>query len=260
MKMKTHLIAIFSLFWTIMFSTPQMGDRLILDDDTVEVYAGYGFPLDQYWADPNDYPSDTLFDQSFTGCGRGYVALWELKNDSLFLLKLLKPIDWTELNWDVIFDSKITSPHFASWFNGSLVVRSGAVLKYEHGGRGGLTEFETDYILNNGVLNTKEEYANAIYESEYTLDFQKTLDFLYSNLDNELISKNVEDSLKVIISIYSSESAKIADVKVWRCDNEVIKQELVRIVKLLPDWTAYYKRGKLMRYEWSFQFMLRNEN
>lgn len=256
--MKTWLLLLFGLCAIATFSTPQRGDQIIINNDTVDVFADESLPLNQFWDDFQDYLADTLFDTRLTSCRRGYVALWQLMNDSLFLVNLFNPIDNSELNWQAIFEKEGSkSPFFAHWFTGTLFVKKGSVLTYKHDGWGEITAFETVYSFQNGVINSVVEYANTLHESEYVLDLQKTIDFLNANLNQELISRCIKDSIEVFIAIHTSENERIADVEVLRFENEVIKQELARVVKLLPDWSAFYHRGKLERSVQAFPFVLK---
>ncbi len=34
-------------------------------------------------------------------------------------------------------------------------------------------------------------------------------------------------------------------------DNEIINQEALRVVNLIPEWDVYYRRGKFYRIAWS---------
>ena len=60
-----------------------------------------------------------------TACARGYVATWELRNDSLFLAKVYDA-DFDEIPLSVLYPHRDTSSGvFASWFNYMLFARRG---------------------------------------------------------------------------------------------------------------------------------------
>ena len=62
-----------------------------------------------------------------TACARGYVATWELRNDSLFLAKVYDA-DFDEIPLSVLYPHRDTSSGvFASWFNYMLFGRRGGI-------------------------------------------------------------------------------------------------------------------------------------
>ncbi len=197
MKLVTTVLFLFALN-PIQAST-QIRDRLIVENDTQ--YA-YGFDLFQYWSDPINFPKDSLFDTRLSSCGRGYIAILELKNDSLFLLNLLNPTDHSNYDFKVVFGpGKLKSPIFTEWFTGNLVVEFGEYLDKNSPNEVQLKEFETEYSFSDGQFFVKSEFTNHFHKSEYQSDRKKFEKFVWQNLDPELINRNIKESLKVYIQI-----------------------------------------------------------
>jgi hypothetical protein len=81
--MRTISIILFSiLISNEIFSTAQIPDLLIYKSDTVALYAN---PLEAYYNENIPRPDFKLGGCWSTACWRGYQAIWEIKNDSLFL-------------------------------------------------------------------------------------------------------------------------------------------------------------------------------
>lgn len=90
--MRTISILIFGiLISNKIFGTAQIPDLLIYNNDTVSLYAN---PLESYYTEDNPRP-DYIVDGCWsTACWRGYQAIWEVKNDSLFLNAILDCCLW----------------------------------------------------------------------------------------------------------------------------------------------------------------------
>jgi len=123
-----------SLFVVLVFSslcpaTTQIRDRLIYDSN--EYFGGYHeFPLEEYWS--NEHPKPQWLLGTSTACYRGYVARWEVRNESLLLQSLIRrnlpnneerPIPLKNIFPDV------NGPVPADWFSGVLECTRGAKIK-----------------------------------------------------------------------------------------------------------------------------------
>jgi hypothetical protein len=73
------------------FGTAQIPDLLIYNNDTVSLYAN---PLESYYTEDNPRPEYIVSGCWSTACWRGYQAIWEVKNDSLFLNTILDCCLW----------------------------------------------------------------------------------------------------------------------------------------------------------------------
>ena len=97
-------------------ATTQICDRLIFEGS--EYSGDYDeFPLEDYWSEENSKP-DFLSGTS-TACWRGYIATWELQNQTLFLKALSRwnnPVDGeTQIPLQKVF-SGVNGPIPANWF------------------------------------------------------------------------------------------------------------------------------------------------
>ena len=123
-----------SLFILLAFSslcpaTTQIRDRLIYESN--EYFGGYHeFPLEEYWS--NEHPKPQWLLGTSTACYRGYVARWDVRNESLLLQSLVRrnlpnneemPIPLKNIFPDA------NGPVLADWFSGVLECTRGAEIK-----------------------------------------------------------------------------------------------------------------------------------
>lgn len=161
------------------FATGQIPDYLIHDQDTVAIYNN---PLEQYFEQTGkreliDFNSPCWS----TACWRGYVAYWELENDSLFLKKITSCIeDCSEDDKDAnLFSMFGENRPFASWYTGTLTVPIGEVFYGSSMGYDAVYECEDKMQVDNGVLQSTYQISNNELIKQIKLE-----NSLYSNITN----------------------------------------------------------------------------
>ncbi|MBK5723058.1 hypothetical protein JGH11_19505 [Dysgonomonas sp. Marseille-P4677] len=165
--MKKVVVFLFFLLCSIIsYATPQMGDLLIYKGDTIRIYP---FLLDDYLSQS---PSKEAFHEknkgirlSSTACWRGHQAVFEVKGDSLFLQKVYG-IDKQEMDLTVLFDQK--EDIFFDWYTGTITNPWNRLIYDHNSGWGGFYEYETDFIIEAGILKYIKKYHNTIKSSIYT--------------------------------------------------------------------------------------------
>ena len=117
-------------------------------------------PLADYLANQDDiqFPIWT------TGCLRGYIGTWEIRNKKLFIIDLWFSEDRErdrekKLGLSYCFTDK--SKVFAEWFSGDIIIPQGKIIKWINIGY--QTIFEKDLILEfkKGVLVSKRTKDNT---------------------------------------------------------------------------------------------------
>lgn len=141
-----------------LYATWQNGDKFIVDGDTVSIRS---YPLEEYFKKKWFRKIGRVkIKGTCSALWRGYVATWELKNDSLFLVRVQtdycggNPVD-VDLYKE--FKQKRV---FAKWVNSSILKTYGELLNYLHFGRLSIHEGKITYSFRNGVLaeTIKEEH------------------------------------------------------------------------------------------------------
>lgn len=99
-----------------------------------------------------------------TACSRGYLAVWEIRDNKLFLInldaKIQKDDEICKVGVDYLFPSK--NEVFADWFSGEIRIPTGKQLKYIHLGYKSI--FEKDIYLNfkDGILLSERIHVNKL--------------------------------------------------------------------------------------------------
>lgn len=158
--MRHILTIIFGLFITnAVFATSQIPDYLIYKGDTVALFSN---PLEQYFKQTGKRELINFVGCGSTACWRGYKAIWELKNDSLFLRQITschKHCGYEIKNADL---NKMfgTDNVFANWFTGKLTIPQGKQLQYIHFGYASIYESELHVSFKNGLKRTEKMFSN----------------------------------------------------------------------------------------------------
>lgn len=241
---KVLSILLLLLSCSISYATPQIGDLLIYKGDTIAVYP---FLLDSLL-----YNDDTFFEEnkkirlSSTACWRGYQAVFEVKNDSLFLQKIYGA-EKQEMNLISVFNKQDNV--FLGCHSGTLINPKNRKI-YMHEGWGGYYEYETDFVFEKEILKKTVEYHNTIKPSVYT-EIDTLMNFIKSNINYENI-RPISDRIRIAVRIDKvDEYGKIKDVSVLRGYNEEYDREAVRVMKSIPQWQVMIRRGELIQIPWT---------
>ncbi len=135
--MKCFIFAILGvLLCTSLYATPQMPEQLVFEGDTLDLNA---YPLSPYVRNlkgRQDFSSLNDFTYS-TGCSRGYIGVWSIQNDSLFLNDLTtgspSGITYRILNENVLKESNLpedvqkslrTNTCYYNWYSFSDIIKA----------------------------------------------------------------------------------------------------------------------------------------
>ncbi|CAD5249673.1 MULTISPECIES: hypothetical protein [unclassified Imperialibacter] len=207
-------------------ASPQMPDYLIFEGDTI---AFYRLILEEYFNAQNRENEGDLFGLKFragssTSCWRGYQAIYELSNDSLFLrhitscgeLHSKSGIDINQSNLRIkktFGDQLINGKVHLNWFTGDISLPSGDLLRWDgvfyH-------SFEEEKIvsIDNGRVTNTTRVMNYIDEpNRLNRRYDDTLSTLLFNELQKANWSNVNEfdcSEKYLITI--DKKGEIADV------------------------------------------------
>ena len=231
-----------------LFGTAQIPDFLIYKGDTLSIYSN---PLEGYFESKGvrtigeiDFKKENYC----TALSRGYVASWKIENDSLFLVSIEtdycsdNPI---EIDLRQEFSRKKI---FADWVSIEVINPSGKKIKHIHQGYESIYEYERGFEFIDGHLNTINNYDNRkSRESVYVKEPSILHKFLYENIDWQLVeAQNLSDKKRILARIRIGEDEKPTAIEIVRGVNQQIDKEAERIIKLIPDWDIYYRRGKII--------------
>lgn len=254
-----------SILFNRAFSTAQYPDYMIYEGDTIAIFSN---PLEPYLKSRNidGFPQFGLMCTS-SACWRGYIATWNLKNDSLFLVSIKACVEGCtsepEIKLDSLFPDKVNnSKVFADWFDGLIVSPQGRRLKYVHMGYESVYEQELHFKISNGILKESKQVSNDIqdpklidiYNKELIID---TLFHYISKLDwNELGEERFCDDVYLITI---NKSGRVSKVKYqnfgeskweefWYNQNDLgCRRRIKNSIKHLR-FNKYLKGGKPIKY------------
>lgn len=141
------------------FATAQMPDILIYEGKEESIFTN---PLESYFGGEHPRP-EGLFKFSCTANWRGYMATWEIKEGSLYLVKIVEgtcSMDAPEIPVSGIFPGK-KAPVLADWYSGSLRIPQGELLSYTHMGYESVYEKELVLEIKSGKLVNKATVKNT---------------------------------------------------------------------------------------------------
>jgi hypothetical protein len=255
---KTILICLIS---GQLFGTAQIPDFLIYQDDTLAIYSN---PLESYFHKKGTRTIDEIdFEKGdyCTALWRGYVGTWKIENDSLFLVSI--EIDYcsdTPIGIDITkeFGSKKI---FADWVSFEIINPFGKQIKYIHQHYESIYEYERGFEFVKGKLIRINKYDNSkSTKSVYTKEPEILHKFLYDNINWDLVeSQKLVDKKRVIARFSIGENEKPTKIEIKIGINPEINAEAERIIKLIPDWDIYYKRGKIIKNQWTLSIFFDKE-
>lgn len=240
------LISILFLTISKAYSTGQVPDYLIIGQDTVSIFNN---PLEQY-LDSSGNRKLVDFNKrcQSSGCWRGYIAYWELINDSLFLLKITSYPDCGDLKEADISSHFGKEKPFASWYKGTLRIPVGNLYSGSDMGYNAIYEYEDQLSIENGVVKSRRQISNIDFIERMKLDnklysqiatLKDTLLFYINKLDWKKLDKSMCDcsdsynlsylksgQLKRVELIkYNNYSTSLSDkLYFWRFDKKCSKK------------------------------------
>lgn len=151
--MKSLLIAALISLPSVAFGTAQFPDRLLYNGKSEGIFST---PLEQYFEKVGTRPK--WLTEMNTACWRGYVASWEIRDDRLYLQKIVR--DEYDPKRDDFFEQDITKRIFpnrslpieATWFSGVIRLPQGKELEYIHMGFESIYEKDHFLEVENGIL------------------------------------------------------------------------------------------------------------
>lgn len=223
---KTLIVILLTFSFCIKgLATAQIPDYLIVNKDTIPIFSN---PLEKYIKVNKISILTGLVGCNSTNCWRGYVAIWQLENDSLYLIRITsccKSEPKNDADLKSIFGEKYRDGKvFANWVNEKVISPQGRLIEYVHMGYLSTYESELHFTFENGLLKKKELITNQFSEP-YKIDrfnyklIQDTLFYYISTkLDWEVVGGEMICDSGYLISI--NKKGKVSKVKFEPMPNE----------------------------------------
>lgn len=198
-----------ALFFIVGFqqiiASPQMPDYLIYKGDTIPIFSN---PLESYLEKNNLQNIDRGCNSS--ACNRGYIALWELTNNKLYLVEIKRceliasagvytGLECEENKLSEIlsyFQLRFKSQKIvADWYTGELISPQGRLIEYIHGGYLSKYEREEHFCIKDGTLTDSKIVNNKIKPELFdSFNYSLAVDTLFQNI-SKLDWKYLSDEL-----------------------------------------------------------------
>ena len=248
LTMRNILGAILFFLTSNCFATGQIGELIIYDGDTLTMLSE---PLEVHLQ--KNEPREKIFPMLKDGCStalwRGYVGLWELKNDSLMLIDIFACGHKSTSIKNKIFKGQDTAI-FADWFNGQLFIEKGKVIKYNHMAYDRCYEQEIVVDINKGLVEKQTEYKNGVKpnDNRFSRDIYRINEEIYRRIDWNKLPKLSRD--KRIFATLTLDNGKLTaedSVIEKQPIEDIYKLEIKRVIASFPDIQVFYSRGQPLK-------------
>jgi hypothetical protein len=225
--------------------THQTPDLLIIESDTVKIFSN---PLEAIFNDDYQRPDDIFGDDcGSTSCWRGYIGLWQLSRDSLFLNDILSCCSEESLDEKEL--SELTQGRFqngrafADWVSHKILIPIGERLYYEHMGYNSVYEKEVHLDFENGILVKTDTLSNSpTHDASFPDGLEGFQDYVIQNLRPEFTS---DEELFFIIALEIDKNGTAIVDTVYRSDDPELLENIKDIVNNSPNWNPAYWKGEL---------------
>jgi len=122
---------------------------------------------------------------------------------------------------------------------------------------------EIEFNIKNGDIVETRKYNYPFAKiSPFRIDEKKLIKFIYSSINWDNIPKIEGKGLRVLVRFSANERGLIDSINVVKMKNEnfIFVNEAIRVVKLIPEWDVFYRRGKHIRIPWTFPVIFNKVN
>lgn len=236
--MKYVLIVSIFLFCKFSYGTGQFPDYLFYKGDTLPIFSN---PLEKYFERIGERKLIDFVGCGSTACWRGYTAIWELRDNSLYLVKVTSchnscGLETKNANLKKMFGTDIV---LADWFSGKIVIPQGERVQYIHMGYASIYEKELHISFKDGLLKNERIISNEKTVNEIrllkrqreiakkvqdTLFYQVKKDIVWDTIktpsytlcdDTYVLTYNKKGKLKKVWVDYESETSKEKRQEWW---------------------------------------------
>jgi hypothetical protein len=135
----------------------------------------YSNPLEDYYRAGRKRPYFTIGPNTFsTSNWRGYVATWEVKDNTLYMTNIESWIEDRRATLESLFGSKCQNGKVeATWFSGKLRIPDGKELQYVHMGYGSVYERDIILTVKVGKVTKTEIVDNTKLQLPSELELER---------------------------------------------------------------------------------------
>lgn len=189
-------------------------------------------------------------------CWNGFTAEWLLEDGNLYLKNIFSYSTGKNINkrLERIIKKKFVDGKMkADWFTGSFYGGFGRHLDCLY-----FLVYEKERYMefDKGILKLVKKYDAK--NTEYSIDESKVKEFVYSNLDWDIL-KNVQNSI-VIVYVEANSVGEIKRLEIENSGGKLVDDEVKRVLRLIPNWGIYYWQGEEYEFFESYHFRINLKN
>ena len=276
--MKLVLILMFLFFSIKGFSTYQVEDYLIFNNDTLYFSNSPKYissPLEQISNISRQIDKYREFEFISSGCWRGFYAEWKIIDNTLFLSKVFDCATNEIINKTI---EKILKRKFANgllkadWVSGTFLCGKDVDVAV-------MQLYMSSYLHNYKLQIDKGKIVNVeCYQEKKTCEIifaecnetSKDKIYVYAAVEippqfnnksaeagfREYVEKNLKDfdgvQARIFVEFIIEGDGSISNVKLLRGADQLLDEEALRVVNSSPKWTPGKVRGETVRVKYIY--------
>ncbi|MCS6954982.1 MAG: hypothetical protein RMJ53_07675 [Chitinophagales bacterium] len=233
--LRAAAIAITLCISDTVFATKQIQDIIIIGADSFSLFSS---PLEKYFEFIGS--RNIPFMGYSTGCIKGYQAIWNIENDSLFLLKIRSCSYWKDnisVDLKKLFGTS-SDKIFFKWYSDTLNIRYGKIIRYRSGDGQMIYEFEKLIVIRSGHVIKTISYNSIVRDSKFLPreNLTEMLEIITGHIRQHINWKVIStkhQKAKHLVKIKIDKNGKIYSVKTT---DSTLEDELSRILFAMPNW------------------------
>jgi len=238
-------------------ATGQSGERIIYKGDTLEMLS---VPLEVFLQDKDRGKiSPYLENGCSTALWRGYVGLWMIRDEKLFLLDVnVCGRDGLSIMKKIFPDSD--GPLFVDWFTGDLAIQQGKMILYHHNGFDRYYQHEVVVSISNGEVESTVEFENGVRPGDARFsrrpdDIQKEI---YRRI-NWKVLPGLSTKYRLFVDYRIGEDGRFSKAEVHGQLGDAYRKQLELILNEFPPVQVFYYRDKPINEGWTIPIIFSNE-
>jgi hypothetical protein len=254
------IITIILTFITVQcFATGQQSELIIFEGDTLQMLCE---PLEPYLREHE--PRKQLHIRLDVGCStalwRGYVGLWEYKNNKLYLVDIYACGEKSMSIKGAIFKNSV-EPIIASWYTGSLFIQKGKMIKYHHSGYDRIYEREIVADVDKGEIHSIKTYDNGVRPDDH--GFSRNPNDILEKIYHEISWENIRvlsKDHKLFVTFQVGEGGKLINLKIESSLDKVYEAEIMNVLSSFPPVQVLYSRGQPALEGWTMKIVFSKQS
>ena len=221
-------------------------DLMILENDTIMFQKSplYCHPE----IDFQKYLLEKGIRQLSWGSTKNFQAEWKIIENKLYLSNIYS-CNYREDNYkadlkDLFGKKNKNGLIHADWYSDTLYVPKGEHIWLGASPGCKIHKSEMIFTFKNGVLVKSDISNNNFFKSIYTENSQKLVEFIEKHINLKEVIESDKEIVKFRIEIKTGSSKNDFSVNIKGDINESNKNEIIKVVKQLPNFDYYHYNGK----------------